>query len=60
MGAAASVEGFHDLPAEKQEAMKAKYDHLVAEGKTEEDAVRVLKADCNDKTSCIEEQPALP
>jgi len=40
--------------------MKAKYDHLIAEGKTEEDAVSVLKADCEHKTSSIEEHPTLP
>tara|TARA_A100001015_G_scaffold202108_1_gene225705 strand:- start:481 stop:2022 length:1542 start_codon:yes stop_codon:yes gene_type:complete len=60
MGAAASVEGFQALSIEQQEEMKAKYDHLIAEGKTEEDAVSVLKADCDHKTSCIEEQPTLP
>ena len=55
MGAAASVEGFQALSAEQQEEMKAKYVHLIAEGKTEEDAVSVLKADCDHKTSSIEE-----
>jgi hypothetical protein len=35
MGAGASVEGFAGLTEEQKEALKVRYDALVAEGKTE-------------------------
>ena len=55
MGAAASVEGFNALSAEQQEEMKVKYDHMLSEGKTEEDAMNALEAEFNNKKA-----PSLP
>ena len=43
MGASASL--MESLTPEQQEAMKAKYDALIAEGKTEEEAVAALQAE---------------
>jgi len=45
MGAAASVEGFNDLSDERKEAMKVKYDAMISEGKSEEEAIEALKAE---------------
>ena len=44
MGAAASVEGFESLPEEKKAELKTKFDALIAEGKSEDEAMEACKA----------------
>ena len=43
MGAGASVEGYDALPEEKKAELKTQYDALIAEGKSEDEAVEACK-----------------